>query len=65
LDTVVCSASVEPTSVPGPLTWTFPPEAESVSEVRQILTALLVTLPEAQLDDILLTASEPVTNAVL
>jgi anti-sigma regulatory factor (Ser/Thr protein kinase) len=65
VDTVVYSAGVEHTSVPRPLTWTFPPEAESVGEVRRLLTTLFVTLPEAQLDDILLAASELVTNAVL
>src|SRR5688572_17879620 len=51
--------------VRGPLQWTLPPGPEAVSAVRHRLHALLVDLPHVQLDDVLLVASEVVTNAVL
>jgi serine/threonine-protein kinase RsbW len=48
-----------------PLLWLLPSEPKSVGVVRQRLTALVARLPTSRLDDVLLTASEVVTNAVL
>jgi serine/threonine-protein kinase RsbW len=47
------------------LSWSLPPRADSVGAVRRLLRTLLVTLPDAKLDDVVLAASEVVTNAVL
>ena len=48
-----------------PHVWVLPAEPASAGVLRRQLRALLVSLPPAQLDDIVLTASEVVANAVL
>jgi anti-sigma regulatory factor (Ser/Thr protein kinase) len=48
-----------------PQVWVLPAEPASAGVLRRQLRALLVSLPPAQLDDVVLTASEVVANAVL
>jgi anti-sigma regulatory factor (Ser/Thr protein kinase) len=48
-----------------PHVWVLPSEPASAGVLRRQLLALLVSLPPAQLDDVVLTASEVVANAVL
>lgn len=48
-----------------PVLWLLPSEPKSVGVVRRRLTSLLAMIPQARLDDVLLAASEVVTNAVL
>lgn len=48
-----------------PQVWVLPAEPASAGVLRRQLRALLAFLPPAQLDDVVLTASEVVANAVL
>lgn len=48
-----------------PHVWLLPSEPASAGVLRRELRALLVSLPPAQLDDVVLTASEVIANAVL
>lgn len=48
-----------------PHVWFLPAEAVSASVLRRELQAFLVFLPRAQMDDVILPASELVANAVL
>jgi anti-sigma regulatory factor (Ser/Thr protein kinase) len=48
-----------------PHVWVLPSEPASAGVLRQHLRALLVSLPAAQVDDVVLAASEGVANAVL
>jgi anti-sigma regulatory factor (Ser/Thr protein kinase) len=48
-----------------PQVWVLPAERASAGVLRRQLRALLVSLPPAQLDDVVLAASEVVANAVL
>ena len=48
-----------------PHVWVLPAEPASAGALRRQLRALLASLPPAQLDDVVLTASEVVANAVL
>ena len=56
------SAGADATS---PTVWSLPSEAAAAADVRQRLSALLTTTPPPQLDDVVLAASELVTNAVV
>jgi len=49
----------------GPIVWVLPSDSASVSVVRRRLNALLTTTPRPRLDDVILAASELVTNAIL
>jgi anti-sigma regulatory factor (Ser/Thr protein kinase) len=48
-----------------PHVWVLPAEPASAGVLRRELRVLLVALPPAQLDDVVLAASEVVANAVL
>lgn len=48
-----------------PHVWVLPSEPASAGVLRRQLRLLLVSLPAAQVDDVVLTASEVVANAVL
>jgi anti-sigma regulatory factor (Ser/Thr protein kinase) len=48
-----------------PHVWFLPSEPASAGVLRQQLRALLVALPPAQIDDVVLTASEVIANAVV
>ncbi len=48
-----------------PQVWFLPSEPASAGVLRRELRALLGSLPPAQLDDVVLTASEVIANAVL
>jgi anti-sigma regulatory factor (Ser/Thr protein kinase) len=47
-----------------PLVWSLPPVPETVGEVRNRLRTHLRIVPEPRLDDVLLVASEVLTNAI-
>ena len=48
-----------------PTVWSLPSEPATAADVRQRLSALLTATPPTQLDDVMLAASELVTNAVV
>ncbi len=47
-----------------PLVWSLPPVPEAVREVRHRLRTHLTIVPQPHLDDVLLVASEVLTNAI-
>ena len=59
------ASNAEAAGAAAPHVWFLPAEPVSASVLRRDLQTLLVLLPPAVLDDVVLTASELVANAVL